>query len=118
MSVLRTTWRLYGLLTLAWLLSTSGFGHAGDLLQGKPLTEGDDLLRVPVSPWVQLTVDVEEYRPFVEYVDHSSSVTRSLAILPSLRVVPPTSIFSHISEADLAWVSVAIRHGPPLLPCH
>jgi hypothetical protein len=40
-----------------------------------------------------LTVDVEEYRPFVDYVDHSSSVTRSLAILPSLRVVAPNQHF-------------------------
>ena len=50
---------------------------------------GEDLLRVPVTQWVRLTVDVEEYRPLVEYADHSSSLTRSLAILPSLQVAAP-----------------------------
>jgi hypothetical protein len=75
------------------LLSISGLAHAGDLLQRDLLIGEEDLLRLPVSQWVQLTVDIEEYRPFVEYVDHSSSITRSLAILPSLRVVAPHQHF-------------------------
>jgi hypothetical protein len=90
MSARRTTRYLYSLITLVWFLGMPLLGHAGDLLAGGLPVGGDDLLRLPVAQWVQLSVDVEEYRPLVEYVDRSSSITRSLAILPSLRVIAPT----------------------------
>jgi hypothetical protein len=89
MSARRITQCLCSLITLVWFLAMPVLAHAGDLLAEALPIGGDDLLRLPVSQWVQLTVDVEEYRPLVEYVDHSSSLTRSLAILPSLRVIAP-----------------------------
>jgi hypothetical protein len=76
-------------------------GHAGDLLPVELPGSGEDLLRIPVTQWVHLTVDVEEYRPLVEYIDHSSSATRSLAILPSLRVVAPHQHFQPYLGAGL-----------------
>jgi opacity protein-like surface antigen len=72
-----------------WLLGGFTFAYAGDILKGALQIGGEDLLRVPVTQWVRLSVDVEEYRPLVEYADHSSSTTRSLAILPSLQVIAP-----------------------------
>jgi hypothetical protein len=78
-----------GLVMLIWVCGVPALGHAGDLLQGALSIGGEDLLRVPVTQWVRLTVDVEEHRPLVEYTDHSSSLTRSLAILPSLQVAAP-----------------------------
>jgi hypothetical protein len=101
MSVFRKVPFVYRLLTLICLLSIPIPGHAGDLLSGELPLSGEDLLRVPVTQWVQLTVDVEEYRPLVEYIDHSSSVTRSLAILPSLRVVAPSQHFQPYLGAGL-----------------
>jgi hypothetical protein len=80
---------LCSFVTLVWLLGGSVPGYAGDVLEGALRIGGEDLLRVPVTQWVRLTVDVEEYRPLVEYADHSSSATRSLAILPSLQVIAP-----------------------------
>jgi hypothetical protein len=94
MSILRKLLPVQCLLILVWLFIVPMLGHAGDLFSGEMPVRGEDLLRVPVTQWVQLTVDVEEYRPLVEYVDHSSSVTRSLAILPSLRVVAPNQHFT------------------------
>lgn len=88
-------------MTLVWLLSVPMLGHASDLFSGELPVSGEDLLRVPVTQWVQLAVDVEEYRPLVEYVDHSSSVTRSLVILPSLRVVAPNQHFQPYLGAGL-----------------
>jgi hypothetical protein len=77
------------LITLLWLLGGLAPGYASDFLEGALPIGGEDLLRVPVTQWVRLSVDVEEYRPLVEYADRSSSLTRSLAILPSLQVVSP-----------------------------
>lgn len=85
----KTVQCLCHLVTLIWFLGGPALGSASDLLQGALPIGGEDLLRVPVTQWVRLTVDVEEYRPLVEYADHSSSLTRSLAILPSLQVAAP-----------------------------
>jgi opacity protein-like surface antigen len=46
-------------------------------------------------------VDLEEYRPLVEYVDHSSSITRSRAVLPSLLVIAPHRHFQPYLGAGL-----------------
>jgi hypothetical protein len=78
-----------GLVMLIWACGVPALGYADSLLPGALPIGAEDLLRVPVTQWVRLTVDVEEYRPLVEYSDHSSSLTRSLAILPSLQVAAP-----------------------------
>jgi hypothetical protein len=101
MSVFRKILSVQRLLILVCLLSIPMLGHAGDLFTGELPISGEDLLRVPVTQWVQLTVDIEEYRPLVEYIDHSSSATRSLAILPSLRVVAPNQHFRPYLGAGL-----------------
>jgi hypothetical protein len=92
---------LCGLVTLIWLLGGLTLGYANDIFTGALPVGGEDLLRVPVTQWVRLTVDVEEYRPLVEYADHSSSLTRSLAILPSLQVVAPHRQFQPYLGAGL-----------------
>jgi hypothetical protein len=95
------TQRLGSLVVLVWVLSIPVLGHAGDLVSSLLPVAGEEVLRLPVTRWVQLTVDIEEYRPLVEYVDHSSSLTRSLAILPSLRVMAPHRYFQPYLGAGL-----------------
>jgi hypothetical protein len=92
-------WRFWGVVLLLLLLSGRAFGASDDFLHTDVL--GAEPLRLPVRQWVRLLVDIEEYYPVVEYADRSSSTTRSLAILPSIRVTAPDQHFQPYIGAGL-----------------
>lgn len=107
---------LWVLALLMWLPGWSAIGHAAD---GRPedfLSVGYEPLRLPERQWVRLLVDIEEYYPVVEYADHSSSVTRSLAILPSIRVTGPDQHFQPYINAGLGLGISGFKPGTVAVP--
>lgn len=110
-------WFLCGLVLLIVFLVGVPAGQAGDWLDEDFPFATYDPLRLPIKQWVRVSVQAGEYRTVVER-NGDDGVTRSMAIVPSILVMPPDTNIQPYVGAGVGLSLTDMMPGAARVPLH
>lgn len=110
-------WLLWGFVLLVGFLASVPAGHAGDWLEEDFPLATYDPLRLPIKQWVRVSVQAGEYRTAVEH-GGDDSVARSMAIVPSILVMPPDTNVQPYVGAGVGLSLTDMMPGAARVPLH
>ncbi len=107
--------RLTYTFVFVWYCSAVPLGYAGDWLQADFPLGNYDPLRVSHPDWVHLSLQAGEYRAAVEH-NGSSSVARTMTLMPSILVTPPRWQWQPYIGAGFGWSMAEMAPGHVRVP--